>query len=202
MLERRRIYLLGGLAVVFSLVALYLVKGGGGEVPPFEEELPVSSIDETYMNSEDTIPIFLQVDELKDPFTKKSMRQKELEMELEIKKKEIELLKAQLEELKLRREMEKYSGYRGVRGSRRIPTPKLIAIVRIGEKRKAYLSIGGNRVWLREGESYRSYRVESIGDRDVVLNANGRRIKLKLKRVQVSSPSKTLNLTAQKEGQK
>jgi hypothetical protein len=202
MLERRKVYLLGGVVVVFILIGGYLLRGGGSEVPTFVEDVPTSSIEETYMSNKDSIPVFLQIDDLKDPFTKKSLRQKELEMELEIKKKEIELLKAQIEELKLQREMEKYRGHRSAKNSRGLPTPKLIAIVQIGGKSKVYLSIGGKRVWLREGESYGSYRVESIGDRDVVLNVKGRRIELKLKRVQASSPSRALNLTAQKEGQK
>lgn len=139
-------------------------------------------------------PLFQALEELKDPFRKEDPRRAELEDKLNWTQKEVEYLKASLEEKKLRyeiKELEKSIGKTAGTGTPSnevevVPSsekkgeaksPKRVqikAILIIDEEKSALLISGNKKSWVHQGEQFDGWEIKEIREESVVLFKEGK----------------------------
>ncbi len=178
------------IVVVILLVIIYLVglKSHGEKAPISIENEKVPSFMKGGTSSITNPPVYTRVKELRDPFKDMEMNVWKLNNLLLLKKKEVELLKATLEESKLRKAIKELGGT--VHGSgllQEIGTssaqaevgPKLLAVVISEGVKKALITIGSDTAWIEEGQQFRGLRVVKIDDQGVLVTYKGKKKLLK-----------------------
>jgi type IV pilus biogenesis protein PilP len=150
------------------------------QAPPESQEQPES-------------PLFQAIQALKDPFREEDSMRVKLEAKLELTKKEVEYLKAALEEKQLRMEIAEIE--KSLAQADQIQTPEagqtaalpgleresiqpeeriqVKAILTTDERRIALLMYKGQKAWICPGESLGAWKVERITDNYVVLSKEG-----------------------------
>jgi len=177
------------LGILVLLVAVYFMgfKSKGSQVGPVEEER-IPSLMRTGGSNTSSAPLYTQIRNLRDPFKDMEMNAWKLENLVTLKKKEVELLKATLEESKLRKaikelggNIEKPSIADGIKsdGTEKDNRPRLLAVA-IGENsRKALIKFGSESYWITEGQAVKGLRLERVTDEWVSLSYRGKKYKIR-----------------------
>lgn len=162
-----------------SKVALTNIKGENLSSPYNTKNYNTPTITE----KKDSLPLYIENKDIIDPFSKKNLKEKKLENALKLKQKEIELLKAQIEELKLKKEITKLGGSSNLSGFHSAGSSgiiNLLGTIVVGNKRKAYLSVGERKIWLQSGEKYGNLKLISVSEKSVLVSINGKFFTLSL----------------------
>ncbi|UCB52807.1 MAG: hypothetical protein JSV10_01575 [Candidatus Zixiibacteriota bacterium] len=199
-LKSKKLLLVGAGLVVVILVGFFLMKfmtSGGAEMA---QEKPRSArrterkISKPQKKEETKSPLFKAMEALKDPFRKEDPKLIELQDKLGRTQKEIEYLKASLEEKKLRheiREIEKSlagDDQSGALESEMTTTPSVgtseeagsqkrllvKAILITDEERSALLVYGDRKTWVNEGDRFDVWEIKEIRKESVVVLKEGK----------------------------
>jgi hypothetical protein len=110
-----------------------------------------------------------------DPFKGITSELAELEVQIRLKEKEVELLKVQVEEAKLRKELG-LSTNRRTYGSTGSYTPRaeVKAIIVAETERSALVKLGSSSYWIAEGETVAGCTVKEIEDNAITVTHAGR----------------------------
>lgn len=139
----------------------------------------------------DKSPLYEAMQALKDPFRSEDPKAAELKDKLDMTKKEVEYLKAILEERKLKQEIKEIeksltgqessgSEVAVISSSDSNPGSKsgdgllVKAILITDEKRSALLVSGDKRTWVHEGEYFDGWKVKEIREESVVVLKKGK----------------------------
>jgi len=187
-MNKQRILVIGGILVlVFGSYFLFFRGGGSKGSPEVVESQNLSTVPpasaSTLQEEKDSIPLFIQYKEIIDPFSKKSLKEKNIEEALKLKQKEIELLKAQIQELKLKKEISKLAGgsyFTGIEQGFNTGNIHLLGTISIGNKRKAYLLIGEEKIWLQVGEEYGGIKLISVNEKTALISLQGKNLTLRV----------------------
>jgi type IV pilus biogenesis protein PilP len=135
-------------------------------------------------------PLFEALKKWKDPFRNEDPQLVQLQDKIDATRKEIEYLKASLEEKKLRqeiKELEKFigagtgtakketglgTGERGMSPSQKRVLVKAILIT--DEEKSALIVSGGKKTWVHEGEEFDGWEIKKIKTDSVVLSRAGK----------------------------
>jgi flagellar basal body-associated protein FliL len=190
--------LLGVGAVVVILVGIfalkYMTSSTDQEEPKKSRQTPKTAQKVTKpvkKNETDKSPLFEAMQALKDPFQSEDPKAAELKNKLDMTKKEVEYLKAILEERKLKQEIkeieESLTGQESngsevavISSSDRNPGSKsgdellVKAILITDEKRSALLVSGDKRTWVHEGEHFDGWKIKEIREKSVVVLKKGK----------------------------
>jgi hypothetical protein len=185
--------------VAVILVGFFMLKfmtSGGEEAVPEKPRTAHRATRKTpkpKKEEQEKSPLFEAMEALKDPFRTEDPKAAELQDKLDLTKKEIEYLKATLEEKKLRqeiREIEK-SLTKGEQsdmpeGEAEIfssPRPKedsdsekrvvVKAILITDDQRSALLVSGDKKTWVHQGEQFDGWEIKEIREESVVAWRNG-----------------------------
>ncbi len=196
----RKVLILGAGTVCVILVGFFLLKfmtSVETEAPPEKPRSSQRSARKTpkpeQENSEKS-PLFKAMEKLKDPFRAEDPKAAELQDKLKLTQKEIEYLKATLEEKKLRKEIKEIErslaeGERAGRVGSEPETPTrqeekgqaesqdrlLVKAILISDSRKAALLVSGNRkAWVHEGEQFDGWQIKEIREESVVVWRKGK----------------------------
>jgi hypothetical protein len=199
-LKSRKLLLVGAGLVVVILVGFFLMKfmaSGGAEMA---QERPRSArrterkISKPQKKEETKSPLFKAMEALKDPFRKEDPQLIELQDKLGRTQKEIEYLKASLEEKKLRQEIREIErsligdDQSGAVGSEVGITPSVgtneetrsekhvlvKAILITDEEKSALLVYGDKKSWVHQGERFDVWEIKEIRKESVVLLREGK----------------------------
>ncbi len=201
-LKSKKLLLVVGLVVVI-LVGFFALKFMTSESEyQTEPEKPRSAhkttqkIPKTAKKDEpETSPLFKAMEALKDPFRAEDPKAAELKDKLDLAKKEVEYLKAILEEKKLKQEIKEIE--RSLAQDQGAGTPAsevailpsgetqaesksqsgllVKAILITDETRSALLVSGNRRTWVHEGEHFDGWEIKQIRDESVVVLKKGRK---------------------------
>jgi hypothetical protein len=129
-------------------------------------------------------PLYHALDAWRDPFAAETGALLELQEQIKVKQKEIEVLRLSLEEKKLRTQIEAADAPRdslgqvvpGALRQRGEPTPAVAvrAVIVSETQRAALLAIGARSTWVAEGEFFGPYRVAHVDRAAAVLVRDGR----------------------------
>ena len=198
-LKSKKLLVVGAGLVAVILIGFFALKfmtSGGAEMA---EEKPRPSrrsekkISRPQKKEAVQSPLFQAMEALKDPFRKEDPKLIELQDKLGRTQKEIEYLKASLEEKKLRQEiMEIERSLTGGQGSGApeggvATAPSLgtgeeegsekhllvRAILVTDEEKSALLSYGDKRAWVEEGDRFDVWEIKEIRKESVVLARDG-----------------------------
>jgi hypothetical protein len=194
--------LLGVGLIGFILVGFFALKfmtsGGADAVPekPKSARRPERKISKPQQKAESKkSPLFEAMEALKDPFRAEDPKAAELQDKLDMTQKEIEYLKATLEEKKLRKEikdiekalaesgetesLENESEVLSAPGKEEAQVDQdwilVKAILITDEDRSALLVSGNHKSWVHEGEFFCGWEVQTINQDNVILLKSGRR---------------------------
>ena len=199
-LKSKKFLVVGAGLVGVILVGFFLLKfmtSGGAEMTP---ERPRSAgrsekkISKPQKKEETVSPLFQAMQALKDPFRKEDPKLLELQDKLSRTQKEIEYLKADLEEKKLRQEIMEIErslaggGQSGelVKEVGAIPSAAasqeagsengvlVKAILITDEERSALLVYGSQKSWVHEGDRFDVWEVKKIRRESVVVLREGK----------------------------
>jgi len=199
-LKSKKLLLVGAGLVVVILVGFFLMKfmtSGGAEMVqerPRSARRTEKKISKPQKKEETKSPLFKAMEALKDPFRKEDPKLIDLQDRLSRTQKEIEYLKASLQEKKLRqeiREIEKSltgGDQSGVVGSEVGITPSVganeeagserrvlvKAILITDEEKSALLVYGDKRTWVSEGDRFDVWEIKEIRKESVVLLREGK----------------------------
>jgi hypothetical protein len=193
--------LLGVGLIGFILVGFFALKfmtSGGADMVPErsksarrpERRVPTPKKEEPKKS-----PLFEAMEALKDPFHTEDPKAAELQDKLDMTQKEIEYLKATLEEKKLRKEIREIEKSLAASGETESGENKLEvspapgkpeaqedkdwvlvkAILITDEDRSALLFSGKHKSWVHEGEFFWGWEVQMINQDNVILLKSGRR---------------------------
>ena len=187
---------LGVGAAVVALVGFLVLKSMTSQVTDVAPERTRSArpaakkISKPQKKESGNAPLFEGLQNLKDPFRTEDPKVVELQDQINTTKKEIEFLKAALEEKKLRQEIKELEksmkgtagssasqGERGIlsTGGKRaeIKSQKSVLVKAIlieDDQRSAFIVSGGQKAWVHEGEEFDGWEIKEIKkDRVVVL---------------------------------
>jgi hypothetical protein len=187
---------LGVGAVVVTLVGFLVLKSMTSEVTEVAPEQTRSArpaakkVSKPQKKESGNAPLFEGLQNLKDPFRTEDPKVVELQDQINTTKKEIEFLKASLEEKKLRQEIKELEksikgtadisppeGERGILSTGReraeIKSQKSVLVKAIlieDDQRSAFIVSGGQKAWVHEGEEFDGWEIKEIKkDRVVVL---------------------------------
>ncbi len=192
--------LFGAVAMGIILMAFFALKfmtsGGADVVPEKVRSAPRTGkkISKPQKKEETKSPLFKAMEKLKDPFRTEDPKAAELQDKLRLTQKEIEYLKATLEEKKLRqeiREIEKsmaQGDQTGTHGNEIVVTssdgkkgeaksPKWVqikAILITDDGKTALIVSGGKKSWVHEGEQFDGWEIKEIREESVVLLKEGK----------------------------
>jgi hypothetical protein len=190
--------MLGAGAVVVILVGFFALKymTSSTEQEGMEKPRPttrtVKKVSKPVKKDEpDKSPLFEAMQALKDPFRSEDPKAAELKNKLDLTKKEVEYLKAILEERKLKQEIKEIeksltdqespgSEVAVISSSDRNSGSKsgdgllVKAILITDEKRSALLVSGGKRTWVHEGEHFDGWKIKEIREESVVVLKKGK----------------------------
>jgi hypothetical protein len=193
--------LLGVGLIGFILVGFFALKfmtsGGADAVPekPKTAQRPGKKISKPQKEEPKKSPLFEAMEALKDPFRTEDPKAAELQDKLDMTQKEIEYLKATLEEKKLRKEINEIEKALAESGETEslgnelemLPAPGkeedqadqnwvlVKAILITDEDRSALLISGNHKSWVHEGEFFCGWEVQMINQDNVILLKSGRR---------------------------
>ncbi len=196
----RKFLVLGAGTVGVVLVGFFLLKfmtSGGTEAPPDRTRSSQRStrrIPKPEQEVPEKSPLFKAMEKLKDPFRAEDPRAAELQDKLKLTQKEIEYLKASLEEKKLRKEIKEIErslaeGERAGTAGSEPQTPSrqgekdqaksqdrvLVKAILISDSRKAALLVcGGRKAWVHEGEQFDGWQIKEIREESVVVWRRGK----------------------------
>ena len=184
--------LFGAVVMGIILVAFFGLKfmtSGGGDVVPEKSRparRPEKKISKPQKKEETKSPLFAAMEALKDPFRSEDPKAAELQDKLRLTQKEIEYLKATLEEKKLRqeiREIEKSMAESDRTGTSGNEVETISSNGKREETKsqkwvqiKAILIIvsGGKKSWVHEGEQFDGWEIKEIREESVVLFKEGK----------------------------
>ncbi len=200
--SKKIIFALGAVAVI--LVGFFLLRfmtSSSNEVTP-EKERPTPRADKPTPKpkKEETpaqSPLFQALKEWKDPFRGEDTKYLDLQSKIDATKKEIEWLKASLEERKLKqeiKELEKTIGEvvqpvipsqesesrdtgseEGEAVNAEISRPITVQAILLTDEEKSALLVSGDRKqWVYEGEEFDGWMVKEIRADSVVLSKSGK----------------------------
>jgi hypothetical protein len=193
--------LLGVGLIGFILVGFFALKfmtsGGADMVPERSKSArrPERRISTPKKEEPKKSPLFEAMEALKDPFRTEDPKAAELQDKLDMTQKEIEYLKATLEEKKLRKEikdiekalaesgetesLDKESAVSPAPGKQEAQSDQdrllVKAILITDEDRSALLISGNHKSWVHEGEFFFGWEIQTINQDNVILLKSGRR---------------------------
>lgn len=199
-LKSKKLLLAGAGLVVVILVGFFLMKfmtSGGAEMAqekPRSARRTEKKISKPQKEEETKSPLFKAMEALKDPFRKEDPTLIELQYKLGRTQREIEYLRASLEEKKLRQEIREIErSLTGDDQSRALEsevatTPSLgtseearsekhvlvRAILITDEEKSALLVYGDKRTWVNEGDRFDVWEIKEIRKESVVLLREGK----------------------------
>ena len=191
---------LGVGVVVVTLVGFLVLKSMTSEVDEVAPERTRSArpaaknISKPKKKESGNVPLFEGLQNLKDPFRTEEPKVVELQDKISTTKKEIEFLKASLEEKKLRQEIKVL--VKSIKGTAGTSTPEaageivstgrkkeevksrkrvLVKAILIGDdQRSAFIVSGGQKAWVHEGEEFDGWKIKEIRKDSVVLLRAGK----------------------------
>ncbi len=192
--------ILGVGVIVVILVGFFLLKfmtSGGADVAP---EKPRSArrvekkISKPQKKEQTKSPLYEAMEKLKDPFRSEDPRAAELQEKLDLTQKEVEYLKATLEEKKLRQEIseiERSLNKRADVGShgeevevksaggkkgeaKHQKWVQIKAILITDDEKSALIFSGGKKSWVHQGEEFDGWEIKEIRKKSVVLLKEGK----------------------------
>lgn len=185
-----------GVIVVGFLLMKFMTSGGVDVVPekPRSARRPEKNTSKPQKKEQSKSPLFEAMEKLKDPFRTEDPKAAELQDKLDLTQKEVEYLKATLEEKKLRREIKEIE--RSIAESERIGTPGkeaevlssdgkggeaesqkcvLVKAIMITDEEKSALLVSGNKKsWVHQGEHFNGWEIKEIRKESVVLLKEGK----------------------------
>jgi type IV pilus biogenesis protein PilP len=187
----------GMIVVGFFLLKLATSTGDDGvpEKPRSSHRTTGKKISKPRKEEPKKSPLFKAMEALKDPFRTENPRAVELQDKLSLTQKEVEYLRATLEEKKLRQEIKKIerslseSDQAGLSGREAEvlspggkkgdaePQEKRVlvkAILITDEERSALLVSGNKKTWVQVGEFFDGWRIKEIRGESVVLSRGGK----------------------------
>ena len=199
-LKSKKLLVIGVGLVAVILIGFFAMKfmtSGGAEMA---EERPRTSrrserkISKPQKKEEVKSPLFQAMEALKDPFRKEDPKLIELQDKLGRTQKEIEYLRASLEEKKLRQEIREIE--RSLTGGEGFGVPEseatamasleadgearsekhvlVRAILITDEEKSALLVYGDKRTWVEEGDRFDVWEIKEIRKESVVLARDGK----------------------------
>jgi septal ring factor EnvC (AmiA/AmiB activator) len=179
--------------IVVGFIAFTFMNSGGSEMEPRKNLSPLKNraqqVSKPQKEETTKSPLFEALKKWKDPFRKEDQELVELQEKIDATKKEIEYLKASLEEKKLRQEIKdiEKSIYPGTEipgkeielGSKEIKTDtqekvQVMAILISEDDKSALLLSQGKKSWVHEGEEFDGWRIKEIRKDSVVLLKEGK----------------------------
>jgi len=186
-LKSKKLKVILGILLLLAVIYFLGFKSKGSKVGPVEEER-IPSLMRTSGPTTSKTPLYTQIKKLRDPFKDMEMDAWKLENLVALKKKEVELLKATLEESKLRKAIRELGGTAegpliGDRiksgGKEKTDSPRLLAVA-IGENtKKALIQVGTESFWLAEGQAVNGLRLEKVTEEWVSLSYRGKKIRIR-----------------------
>jgi hypothetical protein len=199
-LKSKKLVVVGAGLVGLILVGFFMLKfmtSGGAEMVQEKPRSPRRSekkISKPQSREETKSPLFQAMEALKDPFRKEDPKLIELQDKLSRTQKEIEYLRADLEEKKLRqeiREIEKslaegdqsgepvseVGGTPSAAANEEAGSEKRVlvkAILITDEEKSALLVYGDKKSWVRQGERFDVWEIKEIRKESVVLLREGK----------------------------
>jgi hypothetical protein len=199
-LKSKRLLVVGAGLVAVILIGFFAMKfmnSGGAEMT---QEKPPSArrsekkISKPQKKEETKSPLFQAMEALKDPFRKEDPKLMELHDKLGRTQKEVEYLKASLQEKKLRQEIWEIEkslaegDQSGALESEVATTPSaetneearsekhvlVRAILITDEEKSALLVYGDKRTWVEEGDRFDVWEIKEIRKESVVLLRDGK----------------------------
>ncbi|NIM97793.1 MAG: hypothetical protein GTO24_06855 [candidate division Zixibacteria bacterium] len=201
--KSKKLVLLGAGLVVVILVGFFLLKfmtsGGADVVPekPRSTQRSVKKISKPKAEEPKKSPLYEAMKALKDPFRAEDPRAAELQDKLSLTQKEVEYLRAILEEKKLRHEIkviersiaeadrasspcEQAAASSSQAGKAEASSKKqrvlVKAILITDEEKSALLVSGSKKTWVHEGENFDGWDIKEIRRESVVLSKEGKTI--------------------------
>jgi flagellar basal body-associated protein FliL len=190
--------MLGAGAVVVILVVFFALKFMTSSTDQGESDKPrqtpktVQKVTKpTKKDETDKSPLYEAMQALKDPFQSEDPKAAEIKNKLDLTKKEVEYLKAILEERKLKQEIKEIekslteqespgseeaviSSSDGNSASKSGDQLLVKAILIMDEKRSALLVSGDKRTWVHEGEHFDGWKIKEIREESVVVLKKGK----------------------------
>lgn len=179
--------------IVVGFIAFTFMNSGGSEMEPRKNLSPLKNraqqVSKPQKEETTKSPLFETLKKWKDPFRKEDQELVELQEKIDATKKEIEYLKASLEEKKLRQEIKdiEKSIYTGTEmpgkeielGSKEIKIDtqekvQVMAILFSEDDKSALLLSQGKKSWVHEGEEFDGWRIKEIRKDSVVLLKAGK----------------------------
>lgn len=199
-LKSKKLLLVVAVLVVVSVgfFALKFMTSGGDQTEsekPRSAQRTAKKIPKPKTEEPDKSPLFEAMEALRDPFHSEDPKAAELKDKLDMTKKEVEYLKAILEEKKLKQEIrdiekslaeEQGLGAAGdqvailppssdAKAQDRPRSGLLVkAILITDEKRSALLASGDKKTWVHEGEHFDGWKIREIREGSVVVLKKGR----------------------------
>jgi hypothetical protein len=199
-LKSKKLLLLGLAAVVVILVGFFVLKfmtSGGTEMTSQRAQSAPRTgkkISKPQKKEQTKSPLFEALEALKDPFRGEDPGILELQNRINATKKEIEFLKASLEEKKLRQEIKEIeksisgtagtstpgaeTGIGSVGGKegevRSQKTVRVKAILIVDDEKSALIVSGDKNSWVHEGEEFDGWEIKEIKKESVVLLREGK----------------------------
>ena len=186
-LKSKKLKVILGILLLLAVIYFLGFKSKGSKVGPVEEER-IPSLMRTTAPTTSKTPLYTQIKKLRDPFKDMEMDAWKLENLVALKKKEVELLKATLEESKLRKAIRELGGTAEgppvidrmeSGGKEKADSPRLLAVA-IGENtKKALIQVGSESFWLSEGQAVKGLRLEKVTEEWVSLSYRGKKFKIR-----------------------
>jgi len=199
-LKSKKLLVVGAGLVTVILIGFFAMKfmsSGGAEMTqekPRPARRSEKKISKPQKKEETKSPLFQAMEALKDPFRKEDPVLLELQDKLGRTQREVEYLKATLEEKKLRQEImeieKSLAGGEasGALESEMVTKPSLgtgdeagsekhvlvRAILITDEEKSALLVYGGKRTWVEEGDRFDVWEIKEIRKESVVLLRDGK----------------------------
>jgi len=186
-----------GLILVGFFALKFMTSGGADAVPekPKSARRPERKISKPQKEESKKSPLFEAMEALKDPFRAEDPKAAELLDKLNMTQKEIEYLKATLQEKKLRKEikdiekalaesgktesLENESEELSAPGKQKAQSDQdwvlVKAILITDEDRSALLVSSNHKSWVHEGEFFNGWEVQTINQDNVILLKSDRR---------------------------
>jgi len=199
-LKSKKLLLLGSGAVVVALVGFFVLKFMASGPDDVAREKPQSAtrtgqkISKPKKKEQTQSPLFEALEALKDPFRGEDPKLVEMQDKIDATKKEIELLRASLEEKKLRKEIKELeksikesagTSMPGAeiqigsadrkKGEAKSQMGVLVKAILISDDDKSALIVfGDQKIWVHEGEEFEGWEIKEIKKDSVVLLKEGK----------------------------
>jgi type IV pilus biogenesis protein PilP len=200
-LKSKKLVLVGAGLIVVILVGFFVLKfmtsGGADAVPEKPRTAPRAArkISKPKQEEPKKSPLYQAMEALKDPFRADDPRAAELQDKLSLTQKEVEYLRAILEEKKLRQQIKEIEmsiakadrtaspgsevrvlSPEGKQKESKTKEERLVvkAIMITDEEESALVVSGSRKSWVHEGEYFDGWEVKEIRDQSVVFRKGGK----------------------------